>query len=167
MRLAGCDIPPLFRGARVVAKRPPAAWHAGHLAKLSLHRCSVFRRPDTGAVVPWLVKVGGDLIEQPVLPAICTNDEIVELQAALAGRVIAQLAGVTAAPYIRSGQLTPILIDHLSDRASYFVYFGSRVSQPARARAFIDLAVRRLVGNNEYVLSEKELRTRRLGSTSF
>ena len=34
----------------------------------------------------------------------------------------------------------------VSDRASYFVYFGSRVSQPARARAFIDLAVRRWVG---------------------
>jgi hypothetical protein len=41
--------------------------------------------------------------------------------------------------------------------ASYFVYFGSRTSQPARARAFIDLAVARLTDNPEYVLSGREL----------
>jgi hypothetical protein len=38
------------------------------------------------------------------------------------------------------------------------VYFGSRTSQTARARAFIDLAVERLVDNSEYVLTDKELR---------
>ena len=98
------------------------------------------------------------MIEQAVVPAICTNDEILELQAVLAGKVIAQLAGVTAAPYIRSGQLVPLLVDHIPDRASYLVYFGSRTSQTARARAFIDLAVERLVDNREYVLTDKELR---------
>jgi DNA-binding transcriptional LysR family regulator len=107
------------------------------------------------------VKSGDDLIEQPVAPAICTNDEILELQAVLAGKVIAQLAGVTAAPYIRSGQLVPLLVDHIPDRASYWVYFGSRTSQTARARAFIDLAVERLVDNREYILTTKELRARR------
>jgi DNA-binding transcriptional LysR family regulator len=131
------------------------------LAALSSHRCSVFRHPDTGAIVPWLVKVGDDVVEQAVVPAICTNDEILELQAVLAGQVIAQLAAVTAAPHIRSGQLVPLLVDHMSDRASYFVYFGSRTSQPARARAFIDLAVRRLVDNTEYVLTERDLRRAR------
>ena len=133
----------------------------GNLAALQSHRCSVFRNPGTGAIVPWRVKSGDDLIEQPVAPAICTNDEILELQAVLAGKVIAQLAGVTAAPYIRSGQLVPLLVDHIPDRASYWVYFGSRTSQTARARAFIDLAVERLVDNREYILTTKELRARR------
>lgn len=131
------------------------------LAALQSHQCSVFRHPATGALSPWFVTVEGDTVEQAVVPAICTNDEILELQAALSGRVIAQLAGVTAAPYIRSGQLVPLLLDHIHDRASYFVYFGSRISQPARARAFIDLAVQRLVNNTEYILSEKELRPAR------
>jgi hypothetical protein len=45
----------------------------------------------------------------------------------------------------------------MPDFASYFVYFGSRTSQPARARAFIDLAVERLTDNPEYVLSGREL----------
>jgi len=129
------------------------------LAALQSHRCSVFRHPGTGAIVPWRVKMGDDVVEQAVVPAICTNDEILELQAVAAGQVIGQLAGVTAAPYIRSGQLVPLLVDHMPDRSSYFVYFGSRASQPARARAFIDLAAKRLVDNTEYVLSAKELRT--------
>jgi DNA-binding transcriptional LysR family regulator len=128
------------------------------LAALASHRCSAFRHPGTGRVAPWHVRVGDQAIEQPVVPAICSNDEVFELQAVLAGKVLGQLAGVTAAPYIRSGQLIPILSDHMQDFASYFVYFGSRTSQPARARAFIDLAVKRLTDNAEYVLGDKELR---------
>ena len=68
-----------------------------------------------------------------------------------------QLAGVTAAPYIREKRLIPLLVDHMPDRYSYFVYFGNRSSQTARARAFIDLAVNRLVDNQDYVLSASEL----------
>lgn len=127
------------------------------VASLQSHRCSVFRSPGTGKVVPWRVKVGDDELEQPVVPAICTNDEIVELHAVLAGQVLGQLAGVTAAPYIRDKRLIPLLVDHVPQRYSYFVYFGNRNSQTARARAFIDLAVKRLVDNQEYVLSASEL----------
>lgn len=127
------------------------------LAALASHRCSAFRHPGTGKVAPWHVRLGDQAVDQPVVPAICSNDEVFELQAVLAGNVLGQLAGVTAAPYIRSGQLVPILAEHMPDFASYFVYFGSRTSQPARARAFIDLAVERLTDNPEYVLSGKEL----------
>ncbi|MGO4377006.1 LysR family transcriptional regulator [Pseudoduganella sp. RAF53_2] len=124
---------------------------------LASHRCSVYRHPSTGKVVPWRIRLGDQVVDQPVVPAIYSNDELFELQAVLAGKVIGQLAGVTAAPFIRSGQLIPILADHMPDYASYFVYFGSRSSQPARARAFIDLAVRRLDDNSEYVLKHKDL----------
>ncbi len=127
------------------------------IAALPTHRCSVYRNPGTGRVVPWRFKVGGDEVEQPVVPALCTNDEMLELHAVLAGKVIGQLAGVTAAPYIRAGRLVPLLVDQMPDRYSYFVYYGSRNAQPARVRAFVDLAVARLVDNLEYVLSVREL----------
>ena len=127
------------------------------IADIAAHRCVAFRNPATGAVVPWRLRVGDQPVDQPVVPALYTNDEVVELQAVLSGKVLGQLAGVSAAPYIRSGQLVPVLLDHAPDRAGYSVYFGSRTSQPARARAFIDLAVARLTGNTEYVLSPKEL----------
>ena len=130
------------------------------LADLASHRCIAYRHPGTGKVLPWRVKLGDVPADQPVVPAICSNDELFELQAVLAGKVLGQPAGVTAAPYIRSGQLIPVLVDYMPDYANYFVYFGSRSSQPARARAFIDLAVQRLGDNSEYVLSENELRGR-------
>ena len=128
------------------------------LADLASHRCSAYRHPSTGKVLPWRVKIGDEPADQPVVPTICSNDELFELQAVLAGKVLGQLAGVTAAPYIRSGQLVPILVDHMPSHANYFVYFGSKSSQPLRARAFIDLAVQRLGDSSEYVLSEGDLR---------
>ena len=128
------------------------------LAALAAHRCSAFRHPGTGKVAPWHVKLGDQAMDQPVVPAICSNDEVFELHAVLSGKVLGQLAGVTAAPYIRNGQLIPVLTEYMPDYASYFVYFGSRTSQPARARAFIDLAVTRLTDHPEYVLGAEELR---------
>lgn len=130
------------------------------LAALASHRCSAYRHPATGKVLPWHVKLGDQVVDQPVVPAICSNDEVFELQAVLAGKVLGQLAGVTAAPYIRDGRLVPLLTDHIPEYGNYSVYFGSRTSQPVRARAFIDLAVQRLVGNPDYVLDEELLRSK-------
>ncbi|WP_410210827.1 LysR substrate-binding domain-containing protein [Aquirhabdus sp.] len=127
------------------------------LHELSSHRCSVFRHPTTGRVVPWHIKLGDNIVDQHVVPAFCTNDEQLELQTALAGHVIAQVSGITAAAYIRSGQLVPLLLDHVVNHVSLWIYYGSRDSQPARARAFIDLAIEKLSDYNEYVLSTEEL----------
>jgi DNA-binding transcriptional LysR family regulator len=126
-------------------------------AALASHRCTAFRHPGTGKVSAWHLNIDREAVDVPVAPTICTNDEGLELQAVLAGRCIGQLAGVTAAPYIRSGRLLPLLVRYMADTASYFVYFGSRTSQPVRARAFIDLALSRLVDNPQYVLSPREL----------
>ncbi len=67
-----------------------------------------------------------------------------ELEGRPSGKVIGHLAAVTAAPHIRSELPLPLLSEHTLGWGSYFVYFGSRTSQPARARAFIDLVVKRL-----------------------
>lgn len=127
------------------------------LTALSSHRCSVFRHPATGRLAPWHVMLDGQLVEQPVVPAIISNDVDLELNAVLSGKVLGQLAGATAASFIRSGQLVPVLLEHMPDIASYFVYFGSRTSQPARSRAFIDLAVECLTDCPQYVLTSQEL----------
>ncbi|WP_231895234.1 LysR family transcriptional regulator [Vogesella sp. LIG4] len=127
------------------------------LYDLSSHRCSAFRRASDGRVVPWRVRVGDSMQDQPVNPAFCTNDEPMELRAVLAGEVIGQLAAPTAAQLIRSGRLTPILLEHMADHYSLFVYYGSRAAQPSRVRRFIDLAVDRLTDCADFVLSDKEL----------
>jgi len=127
------------------------------LDDLASHRCSAYRLSNTGKVMPWPVRTEDDVVTIDVAPALCTNDEELEVQAVLSGQVLGQLTGVSAAPHIRAGRLVPILAQHASERSSVFIYYGSRVSQPARARAFIDHVVRRLTGSTAYVLSPKEL----------
>lgn len=127
------------------------------LYDLSRHRCSAFRRDSDGRVVPWRVRTGDRDEDLPVNPAFSTNDEDFELRTVLSGEIVAQLAVPTAASLIRSRRLVPLLIDHVCDTYSLFVYYGSRSAQPVRIRRFIDLAVERLTDNPEFVLTHEEL----------
>lgn len=127
------------------------------LYDLGTHRCSAFRRAGDGRILPWHVKLGDSIQDQHVTPAFCTNDEAFELRAVLAGEVIGQLAAPTAATFIRSGRLVPLMLEHLADSYSLFVYYGSRAAQPARVRSFIDLAVERLSASTDFVLRNEEL----------
>lgn len=127
------------------------------LFDLASHRCSAFRRASDGRVVPWSVKVGGSIQDQPVKPAFCTNDEAFELRTILAGEVIGQLAAPSAAALIREGRLVPLLVDHVADNYSLYAYYGSRAAVPERVRRFIELAVDRLTDNKNFTLSPEEL----------
>jgi DNA-binding transcriptional LysR family regulator len=127
------------------------------LSDLAKHKCSAFRHSGTGRILPWYVKVDGDLVEHHVVPALILNDEAIETEAVLAGHVMASLTGVAAASHIRSGRLVPLLTQHVADSSSVFVYYGSRAAQPTRVRAFIDLAVERVAGNPAYVPDAQEL----------
>ena len=126
------------------------------LDELALHKCSGFRQPSTGNIIPWRVRSGEAIVEHAIVPALSTNVEEVEVEAAIAGRVISSLTSIAAAMPIRSGRLVPLLTQHVADHLGFFIYYGSR-AQPARARAFIDLAVQRLQRNSAFELSPKEL----------
>ncbi|MBP7452621.1 MAG: LysR family transcriptional regulator [Ottowia sp.] len=127
------------------------------IEQLSSHLCSVFRDATTGQPVPWKFSDGEQVIDLELTPAFCVNEEDLETDAVLGGRVLGQLTAIAAAPHIRSGRLVPLLTAQAANFASVFVYYGSRVSQPARVRAFIDMAIERLVDNPSYVLSPQEL----------
>jgi len=127
------------------------------LYELDAHRCSGFRRPSDGRVVPWRVSIGNSMQDQNIRPSFSTNDEAFELRAVLAGEVIGQLAVPTAASLIRSGRLVPLLLDHMTDNLSLFIYYGSRAAQPARVRRFIDLVVERLTESKDFILTNEEL----------
>lgn len=150
MQLVICAAPSYLRKYGV-----PESRHA-----LNQHRCSVFRHPGNGRLVPWHLKIGESAQEWPVPPAFSTNDELLELHAVLAGEVIGQLAAPTAAPHIRAGRLQPLLVEHVADGYSLFVYYGNR-ALPARVRRFIDLAVDRLSDSKDFVLSAEELASSR------
>jgi len=124
---------------------------------LAQHRCSGFRHATTGKAMPWEFKVGEEIVARIIAASLLTNDVDLEARAVVAGQAIGQLIGVTAAPLVRSGQLVPLLTAHVTDHLGLYVYYGSRSAQPARARAFIDLAVERLAGNAQFFLQPHEL----------
>ena len=121
------------------------------------HRCSTFRHPATGQVLPWYLNIDGEVVHRHVAPTLSTNDTELELQAVLAGQVIGQVANLTAASHIRAGRLVPLLLQHMTDHIGVHLYYGSRASQPRRVRAFIELAIERLSNPPSLVLPPKEL----------
>jgi DNA-binding transcriptional LysR family regulator len=127
------------------------------LDELAAHRCSAFRHPATGQVLAWYLNIDGEVMQRHVSPAFSTNDIDLELQAVLAGQVVGQVANLSAAVHIRAGRLVPLLLQHMSTHIGVHLYYGSRAAQPRRARAFIDLAIQRLLETSTYVLSAKEL----------
>jgi DNA-binding transcriptional LysR family regulator len=125
--------------------------------ELAQHRCSGFRHPSTGKVMPWEFDVDGEIVARDIASVVLTNDVELEANAVVAGQCIGQLVGVTAAPLIRAGRLVPLLTAHVTQHLGLYLYYGSRVAQPARVRAFIDLVVQRVAGSAEWVLSAQEL----------
>ena len=125
--------------------------------ELASHRCSVFRHPASGQVLPWYLSIDGEVVHRHVTPTLSTNDTELEMQAVLAGQVIGQLSNMSAAAAIRSGELVPALLQHMSAHIGLHLYYGSRTAQPKRVRAFIDLALQRLLNTPAYVLNAKEL----------
>lgn len=125
---------------------------------LAGHRCTGFHHTGTGKTMPWEFKVGEEVVARTVAASFLTNDVDLEARAVVAGQAIGQLIGATAAPLVRAGRLVPLLTQHVTEHLGLYVYYGSRNAQPARARAFIDLAVERLVGNTQFYLEPHELR---------
>jgi DNA-binding transcriptional LysR family regulator len=127
------------------------------LDELASHRCSAFRHPATGQVLPWYLDIDGEVVHRHITPTLSTNDTELELQAVLAGQVIGQLSNMSAAGHLRSGELVPLLLQHMSAHIGLHLYYGNRTALPRRVRAFIDLAIGRLLNTSAYVLSEREL----------
>jgi DNA-binding transcriptional LysR family regulator len=156
----GVSVRRLFAMQLIVCASP--AYLARHgapqnIEQLAAHRCSTFRHPGSGRVLPWLLKVDGEVTSVDVRPALSSNDAQLETQAVLSGHVIGLLSGLSAAAPIRAGRLVPLLTQHITDHMSVHVYYGSRAAQPSRVRAFIDLTIERLLDAPDYVLSGQEL----------
>lgn len=125
---------------------------------LAQHRCSGFRHPGTGKLMPWEFRVGSEIVARNLPAAFCANDVELEAEAVLAGHAIGQLVGVNAAPLVRAGRLVPLLCEHVTDHLHLYVYYGSRVALPARVRAFIDLVIERVADNPQFFLRPDELK---------
>lgn len=152
----------LFPLQMIICATPDYLAHHGapdSLEALANHRCCGFRHPVSGQLLPWSVMQGGSMIPRDIVPAVSTNDAELEVVTVTSGQAIGQLTNTSAARLIRDGSLVPLLTDQVADYMNVYLYYGSRSAQPARVRAFIELALERLAGGADYVLTKEELAT--------
>jgi DNA-binding transcriptional LysR family regulator len=76
---------------------------------------------------------------------------------------IGQISNLSVAEHIRHKRLVPLLLQHMSEHIGVHLYHGRRAAQPPRVRAFIDLAVQRLLDSPRYLVTKAELREAHAG----
>ncbi len=124
--------------------------------ELDTHRCTGYRRANTGKLAPWEFQMGNEIVYRDVAAAISTNDTETETLAVLSGLGIGQLGSFSATAHIRSGRLVPLLVQHVTQREAIYIYYGHRTEQPLRVRTFIDFMVERLAGNKDFYFEPSE-----------
>ena len=124
---------------------------------LAAHRCTGYRRANTGKQAPWEFLIGNEIVYRDIAAALCTNDIDAETDTVLAGLAIGQLGSFSAVAHIRSGRLVPLLTRHMTQRESIYIYYRHRTEQPLRVRTFIDFMIERLADNNALFLAASEL----------
>jgi DNA-binding transcriptional LysR family regulator len=132
-----------------------------NIEELHKHRCTGYRRANTGKQAPWEFLIGDEIVYRDVAATLCVNDTEAETQAVLAGLAIGQLGSFSATLPIRRGQLVPLLVKHITQREAIYIFYRHRTEQPLRVRTFIDFMVERLAGSKDFHLEPSELRTAR------
>ena len=126
--------------------------------ELTQHRCTGYRRANTGKLAPWEFKIGDETVYRDIPAAICTNETETEVQAVLSGLAIGQLASFSVAEQIRSGQLVPLFLDTIAEHEGIYIYYAHRTQQSLRARTFIDFMIEKLAGNTRFFLTDEDIR---------
>jgi DNA-binding transcriptional LysR family regulator len=126
--------------------------------ELAQHRCTGYRRANTGKLAQWQFRIGEETVYRDVPAVLCVNDTEAETHAVLAGLGIGQLGSFDATPHIRSGKLVPLLTQHVTEYGTAYIYYGHRTEQPMRVRTFIDFMIERVADNRNFFLDAAELR---------
>jgi DNA-binding transcriptional LysR family regulator len=107
---------------------------------LAGHRCTGFRQPNTGRLLPWEFQVGGATAYQDVPVVASFNTVEGELTAVLNGMGIGQMPVFMIERELASGALVPLLTTTATANNGVFMYYQQRTQMPLRVRHFIDFA---------------------------
>jgi DNA-binding transcriptional LysR family regulator len=133
------------------------------IEELAQHRCTGYRRANTGKLAQWQFRIGDEIVYRDVPHSICVNDTGMETQAVLSGLGVGQLASFNATAHIRSGRLIPLLTQHVTEYGTIYIYYGRRTEQPLRVKTFIDFMIEHMADNRDLFLDPLELRAAQRG----
>jgi len=108
------------------------------VADLAQHRCTGFRQPNTGRLLPWELHVDGATVYLDA-PAVASFNTVEgELTAVLNGVGIGQIPVFMIERELASGALVPLLTSTITENNGVFMYYQQRTQMPMRVRHFID-----------------------------
>jgi DNA-binding transcriptional LysR family regulator len=106
--------------------------------ELSLHRCTGYRQPNSGRLVPWALQSGEETLLRDMPCVFSTNTADGEVEAVLRGLGIGQLSRYVVRAALASGELVEILPGASAADGGVYMCYQRRTQMPSRVRAFID-----------------------------
>ena len=114
------------------------------VADLANHRCTGFRQPNTGRLLPWELHVDGATVYLDA-PAVASFNTVEgELMAVLNGVGIGQIPVFMIEQELASGALVPLMTNTITENNGVFMYYQQRTQMPMRVRHFIDFISERV-----------------------
>jgi DNA-binding transcriptional LysR family regulator len=108
--------------------------------ELLQHRCTGFRQPNTGRLVPWELHGEGGTVFMDVPCVASFNTAEAEVAAVREGVGIGQLAAYMLGGDFAQGRLQHLLPQLDTHNAGVYMYYQQRTRMPLRVRHFIDYA---------------------------
>src|ERR1700752_1551746 len=105
---------------------------------LAGHSCIQYRRAADGVMFEWTFERNGKSRQGSVDGRVIVNDTDLAVRAAVDGLGIAYAAEAVADPFLRSGQLIPVLEDWSPSFEGFFLFYPGHHKLPGALRAFID-----------------------------
>ncbi|MER0238351.1 LysR family transcriptional regulator [Fulvimarina sp. MAC8] len=109
-----------------------------HPRELIRHRCIGWRPAPNTAPYRWEFEENGVAFDVAVEPQITTNDLRLMLRSTLCGGGITFAMEETFTPYVKNGDLIPLLENFLPQFPGFFLYFPHRRNMAPKLRAMID-----------------------------
>jgi DNA-binding transcriptional LysR family regulator len=109
-----------------------------HPTELAQHCCIGWRPAPHVAPYRWEFEEDGREFDVAVNPRITTNDMWVMVRTACAGGGLTFGMEETFRPYIKRGELVPLLEQYCPPFQGFFLYFADRRNLPPKLRALID-----------------------------
>ena len=102
------------------------------------HEALLFRDPQTGRPFGWAFARNGETIDVEVHGRMTTDDPSAAVEACVAGYGLFQSLALGLDPWLRRGDLVPVLGDWSEELYPLYAYHPSRHLPPAKVRAFLD-----------------------------
>jgi len=112
---------------------------------LAAHDCIHFSLPSTGQTVPWLFKVGDEIVERS-LPGtwLCQEDILALASLARGGAGLVQTYRFIVEDDLREGRLKPVLRRFEGASRPFSLLYPANRFMPQRVRVLVDFLLRRL-----------------------